>query len=147
MSLKPGMIERFREALSVLQELQKDIEWLDNEFSPSQATEEERCQVKHLRNIANRQFDEAAWRLERLFMPVKSKGTLFLNSEGRYQIEGTEHYFTSGSFCEVFLPFYDDEDEYYTWIPTSIEHKNGDYYFTARPDVSLAGAIVRTRGY
>ena len=79
MSLKEGMIERFRKALPVLQELQKDIEWLDNEFSLSSSTEEERCQVKHLRNIATQNFDEASWRLERLFMPIKSKGTLFLS--------------------------------------------------------------------
>lgn len=145
MALKPGMIERFRSALPVLRELQRDIEWLDNEFSPEEATEEERCQVKHLRNLANRPFDEVAWRLERLFMPIEAKGTLFLNSEGRYQIENTDRYFTCGDSCEVFLPFYDDEDEFYTWIPTSIEHQKGDYYFTARPHVKLDGALVRTK--
>lgn len=70
MTLREGMIERFRKVLPVLQELQKDIEWLDNEFSPSQATEEERCQVKHLKIIASQSFDEASWRLERMFMPI-----------------------------------------------------------------------------
>lgn len=146
MALREGMIERFRAALPVLQELSKDLEWIENEFLPSQATEEERSQVKHLRNIAYRQFDESAWRLERLFMPVKSQGHLFKNSAGRYQIEGTERYFTSGDSCEVFLPFHDDEEENYAWIPTSIEHHK-DYYFTARPDVPMAGALVRTKGY
>lgn len=145
MTLRPRMIERFRAALPVLRELQEDIEWMRNELSLNQTTEEERSQIKHLQNIAYRPIDEAAWNLERLFMPVKLKGTLFLNSEGRYQIQGTERYFNCGDYCEVFLPFYDDgEDEYYTWIPTSIEHDK-EYYFTARPHVSMNGALVRTR--
>lgn len=147
MALREGMIERFRAVLPVLQELSKDLEWIENEFSPGKATEEERSQVKHLRDIAYRRFDEASWRLERMFMTVKSKGILFKNSAGRYQIENTDRYFTSGDSCEVFLPFYDDEDKDYTWIPTSIESKNGEYYFTARPEVPMAGALVRTRGY
>lgn len=145
MTLRPGMIERFRAALPVLQELQNDLDWIENEFSPRQANEEERSQVKHLKTMAYRQFDEAAWRLERMFLPVDAKGYLVLNEQGRYQIENTSIYFTCGSSCEIFLPFYDDDEEYFTWIPTSIESKNGEYYFTARPDVSMTGVLVRTK--
>ena len=144
MTLRAGMIERFRSALPVLRELQKDIEWIDDAFSLEDSTEEERSQIKHLRSLASRPFDEAIWRIEELFAPVDVKGTLFLNSEGRYQIEGTERYFTSGGSCEVFLPFYEGDEEYYTWIPTAIEYDKG-YYFTARPDAPLAGSLVRIR--
>ena len=147
MALKEGMIERFKKALPVLKELEKDLEWIENEFSVKNSTEEERSQVKQIRNMACRPLDETAWRMERMFMPIKSKGHLFLNEAGRYQIENTDRYFTSGDSCEVFLPYYDDEEEYYTWIPTSIESKNGEYYFTARPDVPMSRALVRTRGY
>lgn len=145
MALRPGMIERFRAALPVLRELQKDIEWIDEAFSLEDSTEEERSQIKHLRAIASHPFDEATWRLSRLFAPVRLKGTLFLNSAGRYQIEGTDEFFTSGDSCEVFLPFYEGDEEYYAWIPTVIEHDKG-YYFTARPDAPLLRALVRIRG-
>lgn len=145
MTLRTGMIERFRTALPVLRELQRDMEWIDEAFLLEDSTEEERSQVKHLRRIASAPFDEAAWRLEGLFAPVRLKGTLFENSSGRYQIEGTDEYFTSGDCCEVFLPFYEGENEHYAWIPTAIEYDKG-YYFTARPDVPLAGALVRIRG-
>lgn len=147
MALKEGMTERFRKALPVLKELQKDLEWIENEFSLSDSTEEERNLVKQIRNMSCAPLDETAWRLERMFLPVKSKGHLFLNEAGRYEIENTEQYFTCGDSCEVFLPFYDDEENYFTWIPTSIEARNGEYYFTARPNVAMDGALVRTRGY
>ena len=146
MALKEGMIERFRKALPVLSELEKDLEWIENEFSLSNSTEEERSQVQHIRNMACRPFDETVSRLKTMNTPINLKGHLFLNEEGRYQIEGTNQYFTCGNSCEVFLPFYDDEEEYFTWIPTSIEFKNDKYYFTARPNVAMDGALVRTRG-
>jgi hypothetical protein len=46
MSLKPGMIERYHRALPIIKELINDLEWIENEFDPSRATEEERSQVK-----------------------------------------------------------------------------------------------------
>ena len=98
-----------------------------------------------LRQIAARPLDESAWRLERLFAPVELLGRLFKNADGRYQIEDTDRTFSSGGFCEALLPFHGDEDSNYTWIPTAIESRNDEYYFTARPNVPLAGVMVRTK--
>lgn len=141
------MIERFKKAWPALQELSRDLDWIENDFSLEDSTEEERSQVQQLREIARRPFRETDWRLERmLFMPINSKGRLFLNEAGRYQIEHTGKYFTSGDSCEVFLSFHNGEEKYFSWIPTSIETKNGEYYFTARPEFSMDGALVRTRG-
>jgi hypothetical protein len=141
------MTDRFKEASRILHELSKDLDWIENEFSPSNATEEERSFVKGLREVAYNKFDESAWRLGRMFMPIQSKGKLFLNSAGRYQIENTDKYFTCGDYCEVFLPFYDGDEDNYTWIPTAIEARNREYYFVARPDTPMTGALVRTRGF
>ena len=143
--LKNGMIDRLQKALPVLKRLQKDLEWLEEEFSPGNATEEERSIVFALRQIAARPLDESAWRLERLFAPVELLGRLFKNADGRYQIEDTDRTFSSGGFCEALLPFHGDEDSNYTWIPTAIESRNDEYYFTARPNVPLTGVMVRTK--
>lgn len=139
------MIERLKKTLPILKEIEQDFEWIENEFSLENSTEEERSQVAQLRNIFCKPFDETSWRLERMFLPIKNKGHLFLNNAGRYQIEDTDIYFTAGSSCEVFLPYYDDEEKYFTWIYTTIESKNGEYYFTERPKYSMNGALVRTR--
>ena len=143
--LKSRMIDRFHKALPVLKRLQEDLEWLEEDFSPGNATEEERSVVLALKQIAARPFDESAWRLERFFAPVELLGRLFKNADGRYQIEDTDRTFSSGGFCEALLPFHGDEDINYTWIPTAIESRNDEYYFTARPNVSLTGVMVRTK--
>ena len=143
--LKNGMIDRLQKTLPVLKRLQEDLEWLEEEFSPGNATEEERSIAMTLKQIAERPLNESAWRLERLFAPVELLGRLLKNTDGRYQIEDTDRTFSSGGFCEALLPFHDDEDTNYTWIPTAIESRNDEYYFTARPNVPLAGVMVRTQ--
>jgi len=146
MSLKPGIIERYRKALPLIKELIEDLEQIENSFRPAAATEEERSQVKHLRALSGSAFDEAGWRIERMFLPVVAQGRLVKNSSGRYEIEGTDYYFTSGSSCEIYVSFYEDDEpgENMTWVPTRIEH-NKDYYFVARPGLSPAGVLARVR--
>lgn len=149
--LKPGMIERFQKAMPVIQQLMRDLEWVNNEYSPTNATEEERAQVKHIQRLSCRNFDEAGWRLEAMFAPsVLAQGRLVENSDGRFEIEGTNRYFTCGSSCEAYLPYDEyyegEDDELMTWVPTTIEATNGQYYFTSRPKISMAGVLVRVRG-
>lgn len=144
------IVERARKAAPIIQELIKDLERIENEFSPTRATEEERSQVKHLRALCCRQFDEAGWRLDRmLFSDIIAQGTLSKNSSGRFEIEGTDHYFTCGSSCEAYLPYdeyyEDEENKLMTWVPTSIEATNGEYYFTASPNISMDGILVRIK--
>ena len=143
--LKNGMIDRLQKAAALLAKVQEDLEWLEEDFSPGNATEEERSIAMALKQIAARPLDESAWRLERLFAPVELLGRLLKNTDGRYQIEDTDRTFSSGGFCEALLPFHDDEDTNYTWIPTAIESRNDEYYFTARPNVPLTGVMVRTK--
>ena len=46
--LRAGMVERFKKAMPVLKEMVQDFEWLQDEFDPKTATEEERAYAKHL---------------------------------------------------------------------------------------------------
>jgi hypothetical protein len=143
--LRQGMIERFKKAAPIIKELVDDLAWIQNEFDPEDATEDERTYVKHLLGLGSNCFDESDWRLKRMFASIGKKGRLVRNSTGRFEMEGTDIEFTCGSGCEVYAPYYSDEEEWMTWIPTSIEYNN-DYYFTARPDMKMEGALVRVKG-
>ena len=143
--LKQGMIERFRKAAPMIRELVDDLAWIQNEFNPANATEEERTYIKHLLAVGSNCFDESDWRLKRMFAAIGKKGHLIRNSAGRFKLEGTEIEFTCGSSCEVYVPYFSDEEEWMTWFPTSIEYSDGDYYFTARPDMKMDGALVRVK--
>ena len=143
--LRQGMIERFKKAVPMIRELVDDLAWIQNEFNPEKSTEEERTYVKHLMSLGSNCFDESDWRLKRMFASISKKGRLVRNSAGRFQMEGTDIEFTCGSSCEVYAPYFSDEEEWMTWVPTSIEY-NKDYYFTVRPDMKMEGALVRVKG-
>lgn len=139
--LRQGMVGRFKKAAPMIRELVDDLAWIQNEFNPENATEEERTYVKHLLSLGSNAFDESDWRLNRMFA---AKGRLIRNAAGRFEMEGTDIEFTCGSGCEVYAPYFSDEEEWMTWLPTSIEY-SVDYYFTARPDMKLEGALVRIK--
>lgn len=143
--LKQGMIERFKKAAPMIGELVDDLEWIQNEFNPERATEEERTYAKYLLSLGSNCFDESDWRLKRMFAAIGQQGRLIRNKAGRFEMEGTEIEFTCGSSCEVYAPYFSDEAEWMTWLPTSIEYSE-DYYFTACPDMKLEGALVRIKG-
>lgn len=112
---------------------------------PEKATEEERTYVKNLLGVGSNAFDESDWRLKRMYAAVGKKRRLVRNSVGRFEMEGTGIEFTCGSSCEVYAPYFSDEEEWMTRLPTSIEY-GGGYYFTARPDMNLEGVLVRSKG-
>ena len=129
----------------MIRKLVDDLAWIQNEFNPENATEEERTYVKHLLSLGSNAFDESDWRLKQMFAAIGKKGRLVRNSAGRFEMEGTDIEFTCGSGCEVYVPYFSDEEEWMTWLPTSIEYSE-DYYFTARPDMKMEDALVRIKG-
>ncbi len=143
--LRQGMIERFKKAAPMIGELVDDLEWIQNEFIPEKATEEERTYAKYLLSLGSNCFDESDWCLKRMFAAIGQQGRLIRNKAGRFEMEDTDVEFTCGSCCEVYAPYFSDEEEWMTWMPTSIEYSS-DYYFTARPDMKLEGALVRIKG-
>ena len=141
---RKGIIERFKKATPIIKELIDDLAWLQDEFDPSMATEEERTYAKHLMILGCNNFDESGWRLKRMFAAVGEQGRLYRNAADRFEMEGADIEFACGSSCEVYAPYFSDEEKLMTWIPTSIEYK-GDYYFTARPDMKMEGVLVRIK--
>lgn len=77
--------------------------------------------------------------LEGIGAPVIAQGRLYHNTDKRYEIEGTNIYFTSGSSIEV---LYEGE-----WVPSSVEHTDGDYYLTALRGVNMHGLMARAKKY
>lgn len=76
--------------------------------------------------------------------PIKAEGKLVKRSDGRYEIQGTDEYFSSGKPLEVYR--YDEFDERYEWVKSRVEHSNGDYYIVALgKDVEIEGLKVRVR--
>ena len=77
--------------------------------------------------------------------PVIAEGRLYKNSAGRYQIQGTEVYFTSGSTLEVLYARYALDPR--EWIESSVEHNGTDYCLTRLQGVSMEGLIARAKEY
>lgn len=76
--------------------------------------------------------------------PIVTEGILYKNSAGRYEMNDS-HYFTSGSSIEVLI--YDDFYENHSWVSSSVEHQNGDYYVVACPKLKMDGMRARVRKY
>ena len=145
MHMKSELLKHCREALPMLTKIENDLKWLETEFNPAKATAEERMYAKYLSIISYRDFMDAAWWITKMFAPVEKEGILRKSESGRYWMENSDIYFTCGSFVEAYLPYYGDSDDLMTWIPTSIEAQNGEYYLTARPRQGLENVRVRIK--
>lgn len=78
--------------------------------------------------------------LKHLQGDVIKNGVLIHNSDKRYTLEGTDHYFTSGSPIEWF----DEEDN--VWRLSTMEHNGEDYYIVGYGrEKSPHGIKVRVR--
>lgn len=72
--------------------------------------------------------------------PILAEGRLTKNSEGRYEIEDTDIYFTSGSL----LDYWDEEDE--EWCSSRVEHNGQDYFVVLLGrEKNLEGVKVRAK--
>jgi hypothetical protein len=76
--------------------------------------------------------------------PRQVEGRLIKNAAGRYTIEGDPNpnfYFNAGDPIEVYL--YDERAGQWQWVATHLNHQQGDYYASIRPDVKLSGVTAR----
>lgn len=89
-------------------------------------------------------LDDAKSRIEYLMLPISETGTLFRNSNGRYETEKGNEY-TCGCRIE-YLSVAEDEYEHTKWCRSSVEHDGNDYYIVGERNLSLDGLLVRVRG-
>lgn len=90
--------------------------------------------------LVNR-LDAVSGELDYLNRPFCLEGTLSMNDNGRYELNGYE--LTSGQGLEVLI--FDPYHEKETWYAGSIEHNGTSYYLVGRPWVVLSGAKARIR--
>lgn len=88
--------------------------------------------LKHLENVT--------WALDYLEQPIAHEGTLHMNQNERYEVDGVE--LTCGSPLEVLV--HDEGSEYPEWVASRIEADHG-YYFVARRNLPLEGKRARIR--
>lgn len=98
--------------------------------------------VEEYKSILNR-LEYIADTMEYLDRPIKEQEVLYLNQSERYQIKGSNHYYTSGSRIEFLV--YDKWNNVKAWHISSVEHNGTDYYIVGYPSVLLDGLTVRTR--
>lgn len=82
--------------------------------------------------------------------PIKRMGVLHKNDAGRYEIDGSATYYTSGSLIEFLCTddryIGDEGDTIPYWQISHIEaNEKGQYYIVYYNHVQLDGLVVRTR--
>lgn len=82
--------------------------------------------------------------LEYLSKAILMTGYLVKNQLGRYELDNGKHYYTSGNRIEAYI--YDDYNESYKWVISTVEHNGKDYYVKGYPTVKMDGLQVRIRG-
>lgn len=138
------VFEKVQLAMGGLKESSWGSEDFVQEFDYDLEDVEERYKNDVAINIMN-QLGKIDNLLEWIQKDVKEEGKLVKRSDGRYEIEGTDEYFSSGKPLEVFLNSneFNERDE---WVKSRVEHANGDYYIVALgKEKSLEGVKVRVR--
>ncbi len=79
--------------------------------------------------------------LRYLRSPIKRQGKLFLNKNGRYELEG--HEFHCGDGLEVRI--YDECFERWKWVCTRLEHNGNEFYLVDYSDAEIQGLNARLR--
>lgn len=87
-----------------------------------------------------KRLESITWDLDYFKQPIAHEGTLHMNRNGRYEVDGVE--LTCGSPLEVLVQ--DSEDDSPEWVASRIEADHG-YYFVARRNLPLEGKRARIR--
>lgn len=98
---------------------------------------EEKFEAKIIGEVLKK-LDAVNRQLKYLDKEVTINGYLVKNSDGRWEIEGSYHYYTSGSPIEF---FYTEENE---WCISRVEYHE-DYYIVGYKDLNMYGLQVRVR--
>lgn len=138
-------IEAQKELLKLKSDLEKFVrivgEDLDNviriESDPNQMFLREEIELIAY-GINNLIFD-----LNYLELRVSDEGTLYMNNQGRYEINDYS-YLTSGDVCELLVP---DRDGVFCWLKTSIKHDENHGYYAVKlgREYSIDGIRARMR--
>ena len=91
---------------------------------------------------AMKKIYEVSYTISYLEKPIKGEYVLHKNSNGRY--ECSAHEYTCGNCIEYYA--YDNWNEHYRWIISSVEHDGDDYYIVGSKSLSSDGNAVQLEG-
>lgn len=138
--MKERMVKELSNLENTLKYITKDLQKMEDSWTDH--FNENDPEDMYLRSSFNRiedKLSDVRRMLGGIGAEVVAQGRLRHNIAKRYEIEGTGHYFTSGSSIEV---LYEGE-----WIPSSVEHNGEDYYLTSLKSVSMSGLMARAKQY
>ena len=95
---------------------------IEGTSAPSRLNTDERYQFQMFFEAAEK-AEDTYYLLQQMNKPVKLKGRLKKNANGRYEAGGYE--FSTGAPLEV---WYEEDDEPGYFVPSRIEHNGLDYY-------------------
>ena len=133
-------------ALEVLQEIENSISKLEDrhenlpeEFEYNYENPEEKYQHDAVRSVMSK-LEDVQRQIKWMNKPILSEGILVKNSINRYEIQGTEIEFSSGSPLDVW------NEEWNQWETTRIEHNGEDYYIVSLGrETPILGVKVRKK--
>ena len=118
-------------ALKILEEIENSISkledrhgYLPEEFEYSYDNPEEKYQHDTVRSVIS-QLADVQTQIKWMNKSVISEGILVKNNIDRYEIQGTEIEFSSGSPLDVW------NNEWNQWETSRIEHNGEDYYIVS----------------
>lgn len=138
--MKTRMVRELSNLESTMKYITKDLQKIEDSWDDH--FDENDPEDMYLRSEFNRieeALSDVRRKIKGIGAEVVAQGRLYHNSAKRYEIEGTDYYFTSGSSIEV---LYDGQ-----WIPSSVEHNGEDYYLTRLKSVSMNGLMARAKKY
>ncbi|MFX3675378.1 MAG: DUF5348 domain-containing protein [Paenisporosarcina sp.] len=133
-------------ALKVLEEIENSISKLEDrygnlpeEFEYNYDDPEEKYQHDTMRSVVSKLADVQT-QIKWMNKSVISEGILVKNNNSRYEIQGTEIEFSSGSPLDVW------NNEWNQWETSRIEHNGEDYYIVSLgKNKPISGLKVRKK--
>ncbi|MEZ2659141.1 DUF5348 domain-containing protein [Aneurinibacillus aneurinilyticus] len=116
---------------------------LEDEMYPSEHLDADtQFMIRELRSLGYQHIDKLVSQLRYLQKEVYYEGLLYINGNGRYEVDGQE--LASGSVIEVWSERFDESAQ---WHIVRIEHSNlhGGYYAYQWPELKLEGLKARVR--
>ena len=133
-------------ALKVLEEIENSISKLEDrygnlpeEFKYNYDNPEEKYQHDTIRSVISK-LDEVQTQINWMNKPIIAEGILVKNNNNRFEIQGTEIEFSSGSPLDVW------NNEWNQWETSRIEYSGEDYYIVSLGrNTPISGLKVREK--
>lgn len=143
--MKDKMLKDLKKLENDMKYITKDLKGIDDSWTDHFNSEDPNdIYLRHTVAEIEDKLSKVRRVIQGIYAPVVAEGRLIKNSSGRYEIEGTGYYFTSGSTVEVLVTRWKGDPQ--EWVKSSVEHDGTDYYLTMFTG-SMEGLNARVKEY